>query len=241
MIKIFFLFILCGSLIANDKIPQDGTSFDQSIDLFFNKRLRAHAFNFSTQFLKQDKQNNRREFHLGYRYQINNHWKVGGSYGVGYGLRHNEDWINPGNGWQWLDTSDRKEELLRVFAQHKTNIFGKGKFILKNRLTIQKNAFNTQDLLIYRIGVFNLSIPQWTFLHQFDFFIPLNFNRSKLSELWHYSSFMYRYNAHVMFGPTFSAALMKWNESIAMKGRTGLEFTHELTIFRLGMGFIFNF
>ena len=233
-------FSLCFWLlsVAAQNIPSNEKSFDKEVSLFATKKIENHFISFKAAHIFQDKQSDRNILELGYRYGLEN-WRMGVSLAREKGHRHNEDWMMSSGRWGWLDTSSRSETLARSFIQHKFFLWNKG--ILKNRMTLQHNFFNDQDTLLLTSGILWFGKGNHTFLHQFEVFLPLNFNRSLISEIWHYSGFMWKASQNISLGPRLSLGYMKWNESLAFKGRTGESFNQELFIVRLGLGVFYHF
>lgn len=235
---ILSLFLTILPSVSAQRVPEDKTSFDQELSLFATKKIENHFFTFKGILLKQDEQNDRNSLELGYRYGVGN-WRYGGSLSSERGLRHNEDWVNTTGRWAWRDTSSRSETLVRAFAQNKFFLWKKG--ILKNRVTLQHNFFNDQDTLILTSGVLWFGSGTQTFLHQFEVFLPLNFNRSLVSEVWHYSGFMWKLTKRLSLGPRLTLGYMRWNEPLFFRHRTDESYTHDLFIVRLGLGLFLHF
>ncbi len=234
-LSLFFLFNL---LVHANRIPKDETSFDQEFSFFGTKKIENHFMTLKVAHYFQDKQNDRNIIELGYRYGFDN-WRFGGSISTERGLRHNEDWVLESGRWQWRDTSSRSEEIVRGFVQNKFFLWKKG--ILKNRVTLQHNFFNDQDTLILTSGIIWFGRGSHTFLHQFEVFVPLNFNRSFVSEIWHYTGYMYKLTKSFSLGPRLTLGHMRWNESLNFKHRTGDSFNNDLFIMRLGLGAFYHF
>ncbi len=242
MSRALLLLLLCIQSGFAQEIPPNGTSFDQEFDVsIFYKIQKHHQFLLKTAYIPQSKQSDRKEMHLSYRYSIHRNWKIGLSLKRVYGMRHNEDWNKETGTWEWRDTSARGESFVGIFLQHKQIAWGKGRGILKNRLELLRNTFNDQDTLLYKLGIINFEFKKWITIHQFEFFIPLNYNDDPISEIWHYSSFMYQYSTFLKFGPKLSLGKMFWNESIDYSSRKGNKFSHDLLIYRLGLGALFTF
>ncbi|MBC99716.1 MAG: hypothetical protein CME63_18370 [Halobacteriovoraceae bacterium] len=237
---IFFFLVLINSYLCYGQVkPQDKNSFDQEFNFSsFYKLSDGHQLYFNYTYLSQAEQFQQRLATLSYRYTLHRNWRVGILFKRAYGLRHNEDWNKDSGPWAWKDTSDRSEHLTSAFLQHKQIAWGKGRGILKNRLSLQRNWFNDQDTLFYKAGILNFEFQNWTTLHQFELAIPLNYNRSFISELWHYSAFLYQYNTILQFGPSFTIGKMFWNESIDFNSRNGNEFEQSILIYRLGLSII---
>ncbi len=238
LILFYFLFLISAH---SQVIPENEISSDYDFDISsFYKINDTHQAYFNTNFIFQDKQSNRKDIQFHYRYRWHRNWLAGVIIKRSYGLRHNEDWTNSTGTWKWTDTSSRGENLSGFLVQHKQVLWGKGKGILKNRLSLIRNWFNDQDTVFFKTGVLNFGWRNWTTIHQFEFGIPLNYNRSFFNEIWHYSAFMYRYNDFIKFGPKLTLGKMFWNESIDFNSRKGNEFTQDLLIYRLGFGVIFS-
>ncbi len=237
MLKFLLFFFLAISSSWSQVVPEDKTSFDQELDLAAMYKIRQQQFLYvRAALLPQSKQFDRKELEVSYRYSWHRNWRIGLIYRYVYGLRHNEDWSKETGEWAWRDTSSRGENLTGIMLQHKQIAWGKGKGILKNRVTIAHNWFNDQDTLFYKVGVLNFQFRNWTTIHQFELGVPLNYNRSPISEAWHYSAFMYHFNSWLKFGPKLTIGKMFWNESIDFNSRDGNEFTQDILIYRLGLG-----
>ena len=143
--------------------------------------------------------------------------------------------------WQWKDSSEREEYLSSIFIQHKKSLWGKGRGVLKNRLTIRRNFYNDQDTLIYRPGILNFGIKNWLLIHEFEIHIPLNYNEALINEYWHYSSFMYQVNPSLLIGLKITLGQMIWEDSVSFRGITNDSFENKMTIFRFGPNFLFRF
>jgi len=235
------LFLAISFDLFAQKIPNNGSSFDQELDLSsFYTISNFQKLYFKFNYLNQELLSNQTHYEVNYRYNLSNHWQTAFIFRRSYGLRHNEDWNNSSGSWMWKDTSSRGENFTGVMLQYKNILWGRGQFILKNRATLIRNWFNDQDSLIYKLGILNFSWPDWTSIHQFELTIPLNYMRSFYSEIWHYSAFMYRFNHRIQMGPKFTIGRMLWNESLQFKSMNNNTFNQHHYVYRLGLGLIID-
>ncbi len=240
MLKLLFILLLIPNTWSQ-VVPEDKTSLDQEYDISGLYKLNKNQqLYFRAALIPQQEQFDRKEAELSYRYSLHRNWRIGLGVRRSYGLRHNEDWTKDSGVWGWTDTSSRSENLTTLMIQHKQIAWGKGKGILKNRVTLLHNWFNDQDTLQYKVGILNFHINHWTTIHQLELAIPLNYNRSPISEIWHYSAFMYQFSTKVKFGPKITIGKMFWNESIDFNSREGNEFTQGTLIYRFGLGILFT-
>lgn len=237
MIKFFVFFIFLSNFAFANQPPAKET-FDQSLNLFLEKKFSHYSIVGRAHRVNRDFQSDRQELALGLRGRLTDNFRTGGEFVLARGLRHNEDWNFDTGRWKWRQTEGRQEELFRWFLQHKFSLVGNGIGIWKTRLTYQRNFFNKQDLAILKAGLIWLGIPKWTTLHQIEAHIPLNFHRSVMSELWLYNGFVYRFNNTLALGPSLNLGAFFWNESIRFRNQMNTGFTDQLLTLDIGLNLI---
>ena len=92
---------------------------------------------------------------VGGYYRLVDELKVGAFYKLQIGARHDDDWIATNPGWDWVDSSDRYENLAIVDVTPRIQLDfipdGNWVFALKNRYSY--NFFNGHQSLLVRPGL----------------------------------------------------------------------------------------
>jgi len=237
MLKYLFILMLPLSSIWAQIQPTNQSSFDQSLDLStFYKINESQQLFFNLHAINQNKRSNRKIIEFNYRFSWHLNWRAGLIVKRAYGLRHNNDWTKNSGQWAWNDSTTRGENLIGLMLQYKHVAWGRGKGVLKNRISVVHNFFNAQNTLLYKFGILNFQWRNWTTVHQFELGFPLNYNRHLINELWHYSAFMFNFTSWLKLGPKLSVGKIFWDESKAFHIIKNSQYTQNLLIYRIGLG-----
>jgi len=156
---------------------------------------------------------------FGAYYRLLDAMKVGVFYRRAYGLRHDNDWINPGGAWSWQVTKSRGENILFADATPKiqfkflpgTNWVGE----VKTRYFY--NFFNKERSVSIRPGLTYFWLrgdePFMNFFVQYETDIPLNFSQTSQNEKWLYFGALYQVADFFQIGGVIARHTETWTTS----------------------------
>ncbi len=146
--------------------------------------------------------------------------KVGIFHRVQYGARHDDDWMNFGNGeWGWRGTGNRPENVLVLDATPRTNLpFLPGKWTGSLKVRYEANFFNNQRTVKFEpeLAWFWMDglTPKATVFLRHGTYMPLNFGqRRRFYERWNYLAGLWHFSNGVSAGPSVAMRDELWSTS----------------------------
>jgi hypothetical protein len=146
--------------------------------------------------------------------------KLGVFHRVQYGARHDDDWMNMGNGqWGWRGTGNRPENVLILDATPRTLLpFLPGKWTGSFKVRYEHNFFNGQRTLklepeLAWFWLDGLS-PKATVFLRHGTYMPLNFGqRGRFYERWNYLAGLWHFPDGISAGPSVALRDELWSTS----------------------------
>lgn len=228
--------------VAHEHVPVDTKAFNQEVSTTaFIKHKLHHHFILGYRYEDNEQLDNNRTYLLGYRYKFSKQIRLLAFYRQSYGLRHNEDWINPGaRGWRWRDTGDRRESIYGLGMQYKYVLDEARKHVLKVRGNYLFNTFNDQQDLELTVGhlfAYNAKVMS---LLQGRLNLPVNYARQTLNYYSLYYGLLYSLGPQFAIGPQFKYMIQRWTEPISFLGTPDGE-AYEVENRIVSLGLVLNY
>jgi len=161
---------------------------------------------------------------VGGYFRVLRNLKAGAFYRLQYGARHDDDWVDNGGTWEWLDTSSRPEH---VFIADATPRFlasvlpGNVVFSIKNRYEVtlydQDGVRNVLQSLFVRPGltwfVLRDREPVMNLAVQYGMYVPLNFSESFWYQRGPYVNVLYHLATGLSLDASLGYQFVYWTES----------------------------
>jgi len=164
-------------------------------------------------------------FTTGAYYRVIPNLKIGLFYRLQLGARHDEDWVDGGAGWEWLDTTRRPEHVLIADATPRFLVpflpGGGWVFSAKSRYEVtlyeQDGALVDLHSLLIRPGLTWFMIrdrePVLNVSLQYGLYVPLNFSESFWYEQGPYLNVLYHISPALSVDLGLAYQLVYWSES----------------------------
>jgi hypothetical protein len=165
-----------------------------------------------------------KSFTLGYRYRLNQNWKVGIAYSHRYGVRHDDDWIWRAGEWVWRDTKNRQtptaifETIYRryLLVLPGTNIF-------EARLRAEGQLDDGKQLARLRYGINKFIKPfkgkQTILFLKHELYSPLNYGKTLIYENWIYLGVSQQVSKRTFVMLNLAYAKTTWSDTIDFRLR----------------------
>lgn len=238
MIKFFSAILIlafCGTVQASVfPVDQDGSTFESVSRVFKKHQKTNYLFEFKNSFYLENQDNF--SFRLGGKRRLNRHFKLGFYYQRSYGLKHNEDWDNRGDGWKWHNTTSRSENIF-ILELSPRFLVGK-QSVFETRLQYEYNQFNENQSLKIRPGLTYFlkknGGPYCNLFAQVEYYLALNFNENLIYQKWYYLGSLFHFGKSISIGPYFAYHLSNWTHYDDSKARIGeYEVDHTAKLFGL--------
>lgn len=184
---------------------------------------------------------------VGSYYRLMDNVKVGAFYRMKAGVRHDDDWVESGGGWEWRDAQSRYEHELIVDVSPRFLLeFLPGRswvFMLKSRY--MANASYGLHSVMLRPGLTYFWMrgrePLLNISAAYAFYIPLNFSDVPLYQQWPYLELLYHASERIKLDARISRRSITWTDSKDFRELFPNE-SYELSYkpFSLGLGVIFT-
>ncbi len=146
--------------------------------------------------------------------------KIGLFYRVQSGVRHDDDWINPGPGlWTWRNTTNRSEHVLVLDATPRARLafLPGGRWTGSFKMRYEHNFYNGQRTLKLEpeLAWFLMDglEPRATIFVRHETYLPLNFGEASYYERWWYLAGLWHASPDVSFGPSVALRDEVWSTS----------------------------
>ncbi len=155
------------------------------------------------------------------------HLKLGAFYELGYGERHDDDWVRDPSGlWAWRDTNRRPEHSLVLDATPRAELsFLPGHWVGSLKLRFKRNA--TADKDVAQIGPelawfwMNGLTPRATIFLRAEGDLALNFGGKTLWQKWYYLAGLWHATPDISLGPSIALRDETWSTSSSFQSFTG--------------------
>ncbi len=245
MIRFFALLLaLLGAINAHAGTPPNAKGTEYGVDLRAFKRLGDNTLMAEIKRRKELLSLRYQQESLGVYRRLFENLKGGVFYWHERGNRWNEDWVNPGSGWQWSDTNHRDEHSLVLDLTPGYEVPNLPMTIeWKNRLVT--NWTRGMHFLRTRPGLnyffFRGEAPVANLFLQHEWYLPLDYGRHSIYERWLYVGALFHLHRNFQMGPYYSRRTRHWSNEDLFTQRTGQGyFTEQVSNF-LGLTLNFSF
>ena len=173
------------------------------------------------------------------RYKLNSNWQLGLAQGHQRGDRSNQDWINPGSGWQWRDTTHRVENLTDLIINYKRLL---GHSILEWRNTYRSNSHFDTARMISRLSFnfYNFSCGiKCNLILSLEEHLPLSDNET--AERWIYLTHFFHLNENLLIGPRLVHFKRTWVSTDDFEDTFNTDYEKSDTLNMLGIQIVNRF
>ena len=152
--------------------------------------------------------------------RVHENLKLGVFWRVQSGMRHDEDWINPGPGlWSWRVTTNRPEQVLVLDATPRAllSFLPGGRWTGSFKVRYEHNFFNGHrtvklepELAWFWMEGLN---PRATIFARHESYLPVNFGEGPYYERWWYLAGLWHASPDLSLGPNVALRDELWSTS----------------------------
>jgi len=246
MIRAFFFLMILGIGCAYAaKAPDDADGTEYGIDLRIFKKIADRSTIMGEIKRRHELHGSRYQLEsIGLYHRVLDNLKAGLFYWHERGNRWNQDWINPGSGWQWANTNRDDEHSVVLdltpgweSAQWPLTLEWKNRLV--SNLTEGMHFLRTRPGLNYFF--FKGDVPMANIFIQHEWYLPLDYGRHTVYERWAYLGALFHLHSHFQLGPYYARRVRHWSneDSFTAITREGY-FTRQATHF-IGLTVNFTF
>lgn len=167
------------------------------------------------------------EFQSVLYYRLLKHLKIGITYSLQKGERHDDDWISEGSGWFWKDSTQRYESLLGADLTPRFLLpFLPGEnWLFSSKARYIYNLNNDQQKLLLRPGLSYFYLknrrPLWSINSAYALYFSLNFGETAVYEHGPYISLNLHTKQNLLFSLTGDYSVRTWSSSESYESAGG--------------------
>lgn len=186
-------------------------------------------------------------FTLGAYHRILKFLRWGLFYRRAYGLRHDNDWTNPGTGWAWTNTNGRGEDFLiaDITPRVQLNFMPGENWVAEFKTRYFYDFFNQQQTLTLRPGLFYFWMkdnePFINLSLEYEMYLPLNYGTSTIYEQWVYLAALYYLKESIQLGPFIDFHSQTWGTSASFLAKANRSYSITENSMLYGLTAVFRF